>query len=76
MTDTPGVTGIQFGNPEMQDFQTRYALARPKKICLLWDGPMPAGLDHITTGLIHKHICETWTEAEQAAAALQRQGHQ
>lgn len=76
MTGTPGVTGIQFGNPEMQDFQARYALARPKKICLLWDGPMPAELDHITTGVIHKHICQTWAEAEQAAAALQRQGRQ
>ncbi len=70
MTDTPGVTAIQFGNPEMQDFVARYEIAEKKKVCLLWDGHLPESLDHIKTGVIHKKICKTWAEAEAEAARL------
>lgn len=71
MTDTAGVTAIQFGNPEMQDFMARYEIAEQKKVCLLWDGHLPESLDHIKTGVIHKKICKTWAEAEAEAARLQ-----
>lgn len=70
MTTTPGVTAIQFGNPEMQDFTTRYEIAKKNKVCMLWDGDMPASLDHIKTGVVHKHICKSWAEAETASKAL------
>lgn len=73
MVVTPGVTALQFGNPEMQDFMARYELAQEQKVCLLWDGPMPETLDHIKTGVIHKHIVKDWAEAEQAAARLAQQ---
>jgi hypothetical protein len=72
MTDTPGVTAIQFGNPEMQDFLARYEVAQAKKVCLLWDGYLPESLDHLTTGIIHKKICKTWAAAEAEAARLHR----
>ena len=70
MTDTSGVTAIQFGNPEMQDFTARYEIARKNKVCMLWDGDMPDSLAHIKTGVVHKHICKSWAEAETAAKAL------
>jgi hypothetical protein len=70
MVTTPGVTAIQFGNPEMQDFEARYELARQHQVCLLWDGDLPAEFDHVKTGVVHKHICNSWVEAETAAQAL------
>lgn len=71
MTDTPGVTAIQFGNPEMQDFMARYQVAQAKKVCLLWDGNLPESLDYIQTGVVHKKICQTWAEAGAQAVRLQ-----
>lgn len=70
MTDTPGVTAIQFGNPEMQDFQERYKIAQQNQICLLWDGDLPDSLNHIKTGVVHKRIAKSWAEAEAWAAQL------
>ncbi len=70
MATTPGVTAIQFGNPEMQNFMARYELARENRVCLLWDGDLPEELDPITTGVIHKKIATTWGEAETLAARL------
>jgi hypothetical protein len=70
MTTTPGVTAIQFGNPELQDFLARYEIANKNKVCMLWDGELPVTLKHITTGVVHKHIVKSWTEAETAAKAL------
>ena len=72
MTGTPGVTAIQFGNPEMQDFMARYELAQASKVCMLWDGDLPDPLDHIKTGVVHKKIVKSWAEAEAAAAKLQQ----
>ena len=49
---TPGVRGINFGNPEMQDIGAVYRAAAPLKIpVLLWGlgAPLP---DQITTGII------------------------
>jgi hypothetical protein len=49
---TPGVNGINFGNPEMQDIAAIYHAAAPLKIpVLLWGllAPLP---DEITTGII------------------------
>jgi len=71
MTNTAGVTAIQFGNPEMQDFMARYEKAKATKVCLLWDGDLPEAFDHITTGVVHKNICKSWADAEAAAAKLQ-----
>ncbi len=70
MTETPGVTAIQFGNPEMQDFSTRYEVAERQKVCLLWDGDLPEEFDHITTGVIHKKITKSWEDAEAWAEQL------
>ncbi|MCO6452300.1 MAG: hypothetical protein J5I90_16095 [Caldilineales bacterium] len=70
MVNTPGVSGINFGNPEMQDFVARYELAEPRKICLLWDGDLPPELDHITTGVVHKRIARSWDQAEAWAREL------
>ena len=70
MTTTPGVTAINFGNPEMQDFMTRYEVAQEEKVCLLWDGELPESLDHITTGVVHKKIAKSWAEAEKLAIEL------
>lgn len=73
MVNTPGITAIQFGNPEMQDFAARYELAQEHKICLLWDGDLPDKFDQITTGVIHKKIVPSWAEAQAMAARLQKQ---
>ncbi len=70
MLETAGVTGINFGNPEMQDFRARYDAAVPHKICLLWDGDLPPEFDDITTGVVHKRIARSWGEAEAWSAAL------
>ncbi len=70
MVNTPGVTGINFGNPEMQDFQSRYEVAAPQKICLLWDGELVPELDHITTGVVHKRIAKNWAQAQSWAKEL------
>ena len=70
MTTTPGITAINFGNPEMQNFTARYEAARPNKVCLLWDGDLPESLDYITTGVIHKKIAKSWAEAERLAGQL------
>jgi len=70
MATTPGVTAIQFGNPEMQDFMGRYEIAKENKVCMLWDGDLPGALDHIKTGVIHKRIAKTWSQAEAWAAQL------
>ena len=48
---TPGVMGINFGNPEMQDIAAVYEAASARKIPVLaWrlDAPLP---DHIDTGV-------------------------
>lgn len=48
---TPGVTGINFGNPEMQDIAEVYRAASARKVPVLgWrpDTPLP---DDITTGI-------------------------
>ncbi len=70
MVGTAGVSAIQFGNPEMQDFSARYDIAKKAKICLLWDGDLPAEFDDITTGVVHKQICKSWAEAEAASKKL------
>lgn len=72
MVTTPGVTGINFGNPEMQDFRARYAAALPHKICLLWDGDLPPEFDDITTGVVHKRIAQSWDQAQVWAQELQQ----
>lgn len=63
MVDTPGVTSINFGNPEMQNLVERHALAAPKKICLMWDGDIPPEAQHIHTGIIHRQVVTTWAVA-------------
>ena len=70
LTATPGVTSVNFGNPEMQDFAARYALAQERGVALLWDGPIPDAQRDITTGVIHKQIAPTWDAALSLARAL------
>lgn len=70
MVNTPGVTSINFGNPEMQNLVERHALASQKKIGLLWDGAIPADAQHIHTGIIHRHVVNSWTEAVETAERL------
>jgi hypothetical protein len=67
---TPGIYAINFGNPEMQDLAARYEVAARHKVCLLWDGELPQGCDHMTTGIIHKRIAKSWAEAEAIAREL------
>jgi hypothetical protein len=70
MIDTPGITSINFGNPEMQNLLERYALAAPKKICLMWDGDIPAEAQHLHTGIIHRQGAKSWSEAVETAHRL------
>lgn len=70
MIDTPGITAINFGNPELQDLCQRIALAAPKKICLMWDGEIPAEAQDIHTGIIHRCTVESWAEAVEIARRL------
>ncbi len=70
MVETPGVTGINFGNPELQDFRERHESASNNGVCLLWDGALGPEFDGIKTGVVHKWICRTWDEAKRVAATL------
>jgi hypothetical protein len=70
LTETPGVTSVNFGNPELQDFGARYALAQARGVALLWDGPLGPEYDHVTTGVIHKRIVASWDEARSVAQSL------
>ncbi len=51
--DTPGVTAVNFGNPEMQDIHALFDAASPKKIGIVtWVIPFtPEDAAHITTGI-------------------------
>ncbi len=73
MATTPGVSALQFGNPEMQDFAARYEIAKKNEVCMLWDGDMPQNLDDIKTGVIHKDIHKSWAGAEAASKVLAAQ---
>jgi hypothetical protein len=66
MLTTPGVTGINFGNPEMQDIEARYTAAKAYQVCLLWDGDLPSSMADVTTGMVHKRIVRNWGEAEKS----------
>jgi hypothetical protein len=70
MAATPGVSGINFGNPEMQDFGDRYDMASKAGVCLLWDGDLDEQYRDITTGVVHKRICRSWAESEMTARQL------
>ena len=50
---TPGLTGINFGNPEMQDLSAVYDQARPNEVGIVaWSGPFtPEDRKRITTGI-------------------------
>ena len=70
MLDTEGITGIHFGNPEMQTLsEVAQAVAR-RGICVLWEGTLDPGDRIIRTGLIHKRTASTWAEAETLARGL------
>ena len=74
MVGTPGVTSINFGNPEMQNLVERHALAAPKKICLMWDGEIPPEAQHINTGIIHRQVVKSWGEAAEVAKRMKDEG--
>lgn len=76
MAATPGIYAINFGNPEMQDLKERYQVAAKHKVCLLWDGELPQGCEHIVTGIIHKRIAHSWAEAQGMAQELRSKGGQ
>ncbi|MBI5653319.1 MAG: hypothetical protein HZC40_23165 [Chloroflexi bacterium] len=63
MVNTPGVTSINFGNPEMQNLVARHAIASEHKTCLMWDGEIPPEAAHIHTGIIHRYVVNSWAEA-------------
>ena len=50
---TPGLRGINFGNPEMQDLRAVCDEAKPRGIGIVsWSGPFSEGdAEHITTGI-------------------------
>lgn len=51
--DTPGVLGINFGNPEMQDLEALYEVTRERGIGIVsWNRPLTDGQrDQIRTGI-------------------------
>ena len=64
---TPGVKGINFGNPTMQDIGAVYAAARPRKVAVLGWGvlePLPEG---IATGM---SVIRNLPDLESAQALL------
>lgn len=70
LLSTPGITSLNFGQPELHDLLERYALAAKYRVCLMWDGAIPPEADHLHTGIIHRRVVETWGEAQAIAAAL------
>jgi hypothetical protein len=70
MANTPGITAINFGNPEMQNLVERHQIAQEKKICLMWDGDIPREAAHINTGIIHRYVVNSWGEAVATAKRL------
>ncbi len=70
MVNTSDVTSINFGNPELQNLVERHAVASQNKVCLMWDGEISAEAQHIQTGIIHRHVVNSWTEAVETANRL------
>ena len=67
---TPGITSMNFGQPELHNLVQRYEVARSHKVCLMWDGAVPPEADHLTTGIIHRCVVPTWSEAQAVAGQL------
>ncbi len=70
LLNTPGITSVNFGNPEMQNLLERYAAARQNRVCLMWDGDIPNAAQHIQTGIIHRQIVKSWAEAVAESSRL------
>jgi hypothetical protein len=70
LVNTPGITSLNFGQPELHNLAERYAVAQPHKVCLMWDGAVPPEAEHITTGIIHRQVVSTWPEAQSKARQL------
>lgn len=53
LISTPGLHGVNFGNPEMQNLQAIYSEAAPRKITIIsWSGPFTSeDAEHIKTGI-------------------------
>jgi hypothetical protein len=68
MLKTPGIHSLNFGNPELQDWNDVYSQALSQQVCLLWDDDIPEKRNQSVTGVIHKRFAHTWKEAEQFAA--------
>ena len=70
MLSITGIRALNFGNPEMQDWNLVAAAASRSGACLLWDGDIPLEGDNITTGIVHKHFAFTWAEAVETAKSI------
>jgi len=53
LISTPGLCGVNFGNPEMQDLQAIYREAAPRKVGIIsWSGPFTEDdRKHVKTGI-------------------------
>jgi hypothetical protein len=68
----PGIHALNFGNPEMQDWQFVYKQAIDKHICLLWDDQIPDKDNQIKTGVVQKVFPHSWEQAKQIASSIKR----
>jgi hypothetical protein len=71
MLSTPGIHALNFGNPEMQDWETVSQQGIEHKVCLLWDDIIPND-EQGRTGVIQKKVACSWKEATEIAAHIQR----
>lgn len=70
MMSTSGIRVHNFGNPELQELKNVISIAREYKVGLLWDGEIHQSDKKITTGITHKRIFKTWTNAQKAATNM------
>ncbi|NOY10388.1 MAG: hypothetical protein GXP33_16260 [Spirochaetes bacterium] len=65
----PGTCGLNFGNPEMQNFDFVYGKALKYKTILLWDKGIPVEIfKTLKTGVIMKIVVSSLKEAQEKMA--------
>jgi len=63
---TPGITGIYRWTEDASDFDRIWPLASARRICLIWNGPLPDGWEQrAPTGLILESVVQCVEQGKQ-----------
>jgi len=69
--DTPGITGIYRWTWRPEDLNVIWPLASARKVCLIWNGPLPAGWrDTYRTGMVLDQVVAGADEAREVRRVI------